>query len=198
MNVVDQINQRPWLGRALAFLLLFAVVGAAIHLALAQLARMEQRYDGVVQSRLSLLAGYRRVAEGRAALEAALADSKKLDTARYYLKNSSPSLAAAEMQDKAQSLCEREGVKIDSVNIAPHKDKDGRRKITINFTIKGTIEQTQHVLYELEAMLPYTFVSNLSIKSTVNPRRWRPEPGVEPEVRSQFDLVGYAMLPVKK
>lgn len=198
MNAVDQINQRPWLSRALALMLLLVVIGVAIYLALVQLTRMEQRYDGVVQSRLNMLAGYRRVAEGRAALEGALDASKKLDTARYYLKNSSPSLAAAEMQEKAQSLFEREGAKVDSVNILPHKDKDGRRKITINFTIKGTIEQTQRVLYELEAMLPFTFISNVSIKSTVNPRRWRPEPGVEPEVRSQFDLVGYAMLPVKK
>jgi Tfp pilus assembly protein PilO len=188
----------PWTNRLLAlFLLLLIVAGLAY--GVSQIIKAQnQKYDAAIESRTHLIVGYRRVAANRAVLEAAIAKAGKLDTARYYLKNSIPSLAAAEIQERIQAILDANGAKASSVNIAPHKDEHGRRKISVNVNIRGTPEAIQKVLYALEGNVPYLFIENLAIRGSVTNRRWQPTPLVEPDVFVQFDLCGFAQIGVKK
>jgi general secretion pathway protein M len=198
MSLTAVVGRKPWLGRSLALSLLLLLLGMLSFLVWDGLRQQHEKYDALIEARLNLLAGYKRVAAGRPEIESALAQVEKLDTPRYFLKNTTPSLAAAELQDAAQALFEANGMKVNSVNIAPHKDDDGRRKITLNFSIRGNTEATQKSLYALESHYPYLFVDNLTIRSSVNSGRWQPVPLLEPEVQVQLDLYGYARIGKRK
>jgi general secretion pathway protein M len=191
---VEKIVENPVASRAIALLLLLIVVSGVGYLVSLELEQQHQRYEDIIERRTLLIAGYQRVAANRSDIEKTIANVKKLDTARYYLRNSSPSLAAAEVQDYAQAIFEANGMKVNSVSISPHKDEDGRRKVGVNFNLRGTSEATQKSFYALESQLPYLFVDNLALRSTVNSRRWQPTPDVEPEIQVQFDLYGYAQI----
>lgn len=178
----------------LAMSLLVVLLSGVTFVVMSQFKKRHEYYDNMIEAKLSLIAGYQRISSNRVAIEAELNRVGKLDVARFYLKNSSPSLAAAEIQDVAQSVLDANGMKVNSVNIAPHKDKDGRRKITVNVSAHGNIEAIQKSLYALESTTPYLFVDNLSIRGTVNSRYWQPVPNVEPEALLIFDLFGYARI----
>lgn len=194
MNLVERMTRNPVHSRLLALGLLIAVL-ALLGYGIAELLASQQRkYEEIIAMRMRIVAGYQRVAANKAAYEDAIARAGKLDTARYYLKSSSPAQAAAEIQDIAQSALAYSQMKQSSVNIAPHRDLDGRRMVTVNFTLRGTLESTQKMLYALETSLPQLFIDNLSIRASIQSRNWRPIPNVEPEVQVQFDLYGYARI----
>jgi len=190
--------RRPRVARVLAVVLLLGVLALVAALVWMLLDERHRAYDETIRSRADMIAGYQRVAANRAQLQAALKRVGELDTSKYYLKASSPSLAAAEIQDAAQLVFDANGVKVNSVNIAPHSDADGRRKATLVFNLRATPEALQKTLYTLEARVPYLFVENLVLRSTINSKRWQPVPNVEPEVQIQFDLAGYAQIGGKK
>lgn len=198
MNLRSILVRKPWVSRALALSLLLVSLAVGASLVTELVHEQHRKYDEAIENRGNLLAGYRRVASNRPQIESAMARVDKLDTARYFLKTSSPSLAAAELQESAQAIFAANGMKQSSVNIAPHKDEEGRRKIGVVFNLHGTPEAAQKMLYALETHLPYLFIDNLSIKSTVNSRRWQPTPSVEPEVNVRFDLYGFAQIGKKK
>lgn len=192
------LSRHPWAGRWLALGLLLTLLAGAAYMVSLEIRSQHEHYDHLIETRTGLIAGYLRVAANRTQFEEAVRRIGKLDTARYYLKSSSPSLAAAEIQDIAQTILLANGMKPNSVNIAPHKDENGRRKVSVTLNLRGTPEAMQRVLYALESNVPYLFVDNLAIRSTVNNRRWQPTPMVEPEVQVQFDLIGYAQIGKKR
>ena len=199
MSLRTKLAQNPLASRGLAFGLMLVVLGVLAFGISYLLRDMHRKFDETIESRVNLLNGYRRVAANRPVMEAAIHSVRNLDTAQYYLKNSSPSLAAAEIQSAAQAAFDLNNIKVQSVNIVPHKDVEGRRKITVRFNLRGTLEATQKTLYALETTLPYFFIDGLSIRSGVNnSMRWKPTPNLEPEVQVQFDLYGFAQIGKKK
>lgn len=194
MTRISLFSRNPAYSRAAAMLLLILVLAVFAWVVYQMLGLYHSRYDEAIDNRLRIIAGYNRVAAGRSVYESVIERSKKLDTARQYLKSSSPALAAAEMQEIATSALAYSQMKQNSVNIAPHRDIDGRRMITVNYVLRGTLEATQKMLYALESSTPLLFVDNLSIRSSVSSRHWRPTPNLEPEVQVQFDLYGYSRI----
>jgi general secretion pathway protein M len=194
MNIATMLAKHPWLSRVMALALLVLILLALALISRNILRERHQHYDQIIEQRIGQIEGYGRVAANGPLFQSAMDKIQKLNTSRYYLKNSSPSLAAAEIQETAQSVLDNLGLKVNSINIAPHKDEDGRRKVTVNLNIRGNTEATQKLLYALETKTPYLFVDNLSLRGTINTRRWQPTPLVEPEIQVQFDLSGYALL----
>lgn len=187
---------KPLESRWLAVLLLVAVVAALVFMVARVERQQHEKYDAAIADRLDQIARYGRVAASRGDYEKAIATVKGLGGEKFYLKSSSPALAAADIQQIVQTLVEAHGMRQESVQIAPHKDEDGRRQITVNLRLRGKLSGLQHVLYSLETTQPYLFVDNLSIQSTVR-MNYVPVPDVEPEVTAQFDLSGYAMVQKK-
>jgi general secretion pathway protein M len=193
-----KIEWTPRVSRATALILLLIVLAVVAGVVAWWAIDKHREYDRAIDTRLDRLAAYQRIISARSDLDAAIARAGKLDTAKYMLKNSSPALAAADIQQMVQAVLEAHAMKLTSMQIVPHKDDAGRRKITVNVQARGNTEALQKTLYALETSLPYLFVDNLIVRSPINSRRWVPLPNVEPEIQAQFDVYGYAALGKKK
>ncbi len=184
---------KPGESRALAVLLTFVVLLALVFLISWMNIKAHAHYDEAITDRMDQLARYNRVAAAKADFEQAIKMVKEKDATRFYLKSSTPALAAADIQQIVQTVIEAHGLRTDSIQIAPHKDIDGRRQITLNLRLRGKLQGVRDVLYSLESTQPYLFVENLVVQATVR-SNYVPVPGVEPEVTVGFDLSGFAML----
>ena len=173
-------------------LLLALMLGAAWGIAEVN-SRMHARYDAAIAQELDKIARYQRIAAARSDYETHIRQVKAMDAAKFYLKSSAPSLAAADIQQVVQAVNEANGLNTESMQIAPHKDEDGHRKVTLNVRLRGKLQSVQSMLHSLEATQPYLFVDSLNIQSTVR-SNFVPTPNVDPDVQVQFDLHGYALL----
>ena len=184
---------KPLESRLLAVFLLLAILAAVVTAVVVANRRAHAYYDEAIATWLDQMARYDRVAATRGDYEKTIASVKARDASKFYLKASAPALAAADIQQVVQTLVEANGLRSESMQIAPHKDEGGRRQITLNLRLRGKLAGVQNMLYALETTQPYLFVDNLNIQSTVR-FNFVPTPGVEPEVMAQFDLSGYALL----
>lgn len=179
--------------RLLAVLLLLGVIAALAVAVYIPVRSAHRHYDETIAARLDHLARFQRVAAQRADLEAQMAKVRARDASRFYLKVSTPALAAADIQQVVQTLIEANGLRLESMQISPHKDEGGHRRITVNLRVRGKLSGIQNMLYSLEASQPYLFVDALNVQSTVR-QNYAPMPGVEPDVMVMFDLSGYAQV----
>jgi general secretion pathway protein M len=179
--------------RLIAVLLLVILLGAVVAAVFIAAKRAHAEYDATIQSRLEQIARFKRIAATRVQYERLIASVKAKDVAKYFLKTSSPALAAADIQQTAQAVAEANGLHVESVVIVGHKDQDFHRQVTLNLRVRGKLNGVQHALYSLEMAQPYLFIDNVSMQSTVR-SNYVPIPSVEPDVMAQFDIYGYAYL----
>lgn len=184
---------KPLESRLLAVLLLVAVLVGATIAVVVENRRNHADYDNAIADRLDQIARYSRVAATREGYETTIKAVKARDAGKFYLKSSSPALAAADIQQVVQTVVEANSLRTESMQIAPHKDENGSRRITVNLRLRGKLAGVQHMLYALETTQPYLFVDNLNIQTTVR-FNYVPAPAVEPDVMAQFDVSGYALL----
>jgi general secretion pathway protein M len=179
--------------RLLALLLLAALLALFVAAVYFPLQRAHQHYDEAIEDFQDRTARYLRVAALKPQVEQNIAELKQRNAGRFYLKASAPALAAAEVQQLAQDVLDKHALKVESTQIVAHKDDPPRRKVTVNFRLRGKLEPIQQALHELESMTPYLFLDNVAIRSSVV-RNFRPVPGIEPDVLLQFDLYGHALI----
>lgn len=183
----------PMQSRLLAIALLLGVIALLAVSVYVPWRQAHQHYDAAIEEKLDRTARYLRIAAQKANVEANIEAVRKQRAERYYLTASAPALAAAEIQQMALAIVEANQVKVESTQIAAHKDEDARRKVTVNFRLRGPLPAMQKTLYELETAAPYLYVDNLVFLSTIT-RVFRPTPGVEPDVQAQFDLYAFARI----
>jgi general secretion pathway protein M len=188
-----KLTLTPLQSRLLAIALLLALLALAVVLVYVPWQRAHLHYDTAIEDQLDRASRYLRIVGQRQNIEANIAFIAKRDADRYYLKASAPALAAAEVQQMAQTIIEANELKVESTQIAAHKDDGPRRKVAVNFQLRGQLPAVQKALYELETALPYLYVDNLVVRSSVA-RVFRPVPGVEPDVLVQFDLYAFTRL----
>lgn len=181
----------PGQSRALALVLLFAVLAGIAALIYLPWQAAHRRYDEAIADRLDRTARYLRIAAQRGDVEKNIALIKKRNAGRFYLKASAPALAASEIQQTAQAIVEANELKVESTQFASHKDEGTHRKVTVNFRLRGTLAAVQKTLYELETAMPYLYVDNLTVRSAAA-RSFKAAPGVEPDMLVQFDLYAFA------
>jgi general secretion pathway protein M len=141
------------------------------------------------------IAQYRRVAANVPALRKALADlDNRRETTTYYLKNTRPTLATAELQSYVESLITRNGGKLVSTQVVP-EDKDQRfPRSAIRVNLRGSVDSLRDLLYALESGRPLVFIESLTVTtSATRVVRRRQRTGVDaPEVLSiSIDAVAY-------
>jgi general secretion pathway protein M len=180
----------PVQSRVLAIALLLAVLAVLAALVYVPWKQAHLYYDAAIADRLDRTSRYLRVAAQRKNIEANIALIAKRNANRFYLKASSPALAAAEVQQMAQAIVEANGLTVESTQFSSHKDDGARRKVTVSFRLRGPLQAVQKALYELETALPYLYVDNLVIRSNAG-RNAKPAPGVEPDNLVQFDLYAF-------
>ena len=187
MKPLNPIQKKAAALAILAFVV--AVVLGAIALPVIML---NQHYDVALDDATSRLERYSRIVGTRDALQKQVVEVKALEAGRHFLKSASPALAAAELQEKAQSVFDANGAKVNSIQVLPHKDDGQYRQVTVQVQLIAPLTAARGMLYALESAHPYLFIDNFSIRAPylqVN----RVESANEPELVVQFDLTGFAL-----
>jgi hypothetical protein len=182
----------PRSSRALAVLLLVVAVVLALALLIAPVLLLHRHYDVAIDDTRDHLERYRRIAaqapETKKALEALRAKNGR----RFFLKNTAPNLAGAELQDLVRAAIENNVGRITTVQIVAPKE-DGRfRQIGVNVQLFASTPNLQKILYAVETQQPYLIVEGLTIRPLNAFRGFKPAPGVEPEVSVLLDIVAFS------
>jgi hypothetical protein len=183
----------PAQARALALGLLVVVVAALLALLLAPVWLLHKHYDDAIETWSTRLATYRRVAAQAPELRAALDAMRSKDGRRFYLRNTAPNLAGAELQELVKAAIEGQGGRITTSQSPAPRDDGGFRQIVANVQFFATTPNLQRILYALETREPYLVVDNITIRPTNAFRGFKPAAGQEPEVNVQLDVSAWAM-----
>jgi len=175
---------------AIALLILAIVLGAA--LLVAPFVLLHRHYDLAIETMQDRIERYRRVAAQAPELKKALDAVSAKDGRRFFLKNTAPNLAGAELQDMVKAAVESNLGRITVIQNTTPKE-DGRfRQIGVNLQLFATTPNLQKILYSLETQQPYLLIDNLTIRPLNAFRGFKPTPGNEPEVSVMLDVVGFA------
>jgi hypothetical protein len=185
------LSLKPGYSRALAILLLFVALVVLIAIPLAPFFLMHGHYNDAIDAMQTRLELYRRVAAQTPELQKALEAVKAKDGRRFFLKNTAPNLAGAELQDLLRAAIENNGGRITTIQSSARDD--GRfRQIGVNVQMFANTPNLQKILYAVETQQPYLVVENMTIRPLNAFRGFKPAPGIEPEVSLQLDVVGFA------
>ena len=178
--------------RLLAVALLVVAVVLVLSILLGPLLLLRKHYDDAIAELTDRIERYRRVAAQAPEYRKALDAMREKDGRRFFLKNTAPNLAGAELQEQVRAAIESNGGRITTSQNQGPKD-DGRfRQITVTVQFFASTPALQKILYALEAQPPYLSVENMTLRPLNAFRGFRPAPGQEPEVNVQLDVAGYA------
>ena len=178
--------------RVLAVTLLVVAVVLALSLFVLPLVLLHIHYDDTIAGLTDRLERYRRVAAQAPEYRKALEAMRERDGRRFFLKNTAPNLAGAELQEFVRAAIESNGGRITtSQNQAP-RDEGRFRQINVSVQFFASTPALQKILYALEAGPPYLLVENMTLRPLNAFRGFKPQPGQEPEVNVQLDAAGFA------
>jgi hypothetical protein len=183
--------------RALALAILLASVALALALVLGPVLMLHRHYDEAIGEMAERIAKLRRVAAQAPELRRALDAMRERDGRRFFLKNTAPNLAGAELQELVKATVEGNGGRITTSQNTSARD-DGRfKQIGVNVQFFASTPALQKVLNSLESQQPYLLVDNITVRPLNAFRGFKPAPGAEPEVNVQLDVVGFAYAEAK-
>ena len=178
--------------RLLAVTLFVVTVVLVLSVLLGPLLLLHKHYDDTIAELTDRIERYRRVAAQAPEYRQALDSMRQKDGRRFFLKNTAPNLAGAELQELVRTAVESNGGRITTSQNQGPKD-DGRfRQITVTVQFFASTPALQKILYALESQPPYLSVENMTLRPLNAFRGFRPAPGQEPEVNVQLDVAGYA------
>jgi hypothetical protein len=168
-----------------AVLLVLAVVMGPLLL-------LHRHYDGVISDLTDRLERYRRVSAQAPELRRALEVMKERDGRRFYLKNTAPNLAGAELSDLVRGAIESNGGRITTSQNPGPRDEGRFKQVSVAVQFFATTPALARILQALDTQIPYLTVDNLSIRPLSAFRGFRPGPGQEPENNVQLEVSALA------
>ena len=187
------LHLAPKQSRALAVALLVLAVLAGIALLLAPFLLLHQHYDVAIEALQDRIEVYRRVAAQTPELKKALEALRAKDGRRFFLRNTAPNLAGAELQDLVRAAIETNGGRITTIQTAQPRE-DGRfRQIGLNVQLFASTPNLQKILYALETQTPYAVVENITVRPLNAFRGFKPAAGNEPELSILLDVSGFSL-----
>lgn len=188
----------PRANRFLALLLLVIAVVVALALLVGPVLLLHRHYDVAIEGTRDHLERYRRIAAQAPETKKALESLRAKNGRRFFLKNTAPNLAGAELQDIVRAAIENNGGRLTTVQIVAPKE-DGRfRQIGVNVQLFATTPNLQKIVYAIETQQPYLIVDSLTIRPLNAFRGFKPAPGTEPEVSVLLDVVAFSNTEVDK
>jgi hypothetical protein len=182
----------PAQSRTLAIGLLVLVVVVALSVVLVPALLLHQHYDEAIAESADRLTRFRRVAAQAPELGKALEAVRERNGRRFFLKNTAPNLASAELSELVKAAIEGNGGRITtSQNVQP-KDDDRMKQVGANVQFFATTANLQKVLAALETQQPYVIVANITVRPVNAFRGFKPPPGQDPELIVQLDAVAWA------
>jgi general secretion pathway protein M len=187
----------PGQQRALALTMFVAVLVIVLLVLLGPLILLHRHYDRAIAETTDRVGHLRRIAAQAPELRRALDSMKERDGRRFFLRNTAPNLAGAELQELVKAAIESNGGRITtSQNTSPRDD--GRfKQIGVNVQFFATTPALQKLLGALESQQPYLLVDNITVRPLNAFRGFKPGPGMEPEVNVQLDVSAFAYSDVK-
>ncbi len=184
--------------RGLAIGLLLVAVTVVLAVLLGPIVLFHRHYDVAIAETTNRLDLFRRVAAQAPDLRAALEVMKQKDGRRFFLKNTAPNLAGAELSDLVRAAIENNSGRITtSQSPAPREDARFRQTfVTVQFF--ATTPALAKILAALDTQVPYVVVDNLTIRPLNAFRGFKPAPGQEPELNVQMDVSAWAFPDVPK
>jgi hypothetical protein len=187
------LQLQPKQSRTLAVVLLVLAVLLGLAVLLLPFALLHRHYDVAIEMLQDRLATYLRVAAQAPEYRKALDALRAVNGRPFFLTNTAPNLASAELQDMVRAAIENNGGRITTIQTTQPRD-DGRfRQIGINVQLFATTPSLQKILYTLETQVPYTLVENITVRPLNAFRGFKPAPGSEPEVSVLLDVTGFAL-----
>lgn len=182
----------PRQSRALAIGLLALVVVSTLSAILVPVLLLHRHYDAAIEESTDRLTRFRRVAAQAPELGKALEAVRGRNGRRFFLKNTAPNLASAELSELVKAAIEGNGGRITtSQNVQP-KDDERMKQVGANVQFFATTGNLQKVLAMLETQQPYIIVANLTVRPVNAFRGYKPPPGQDPELIVQLDAVAWA------
>lgn len=179
--------------RILALLLLLVVLLLLIRLLLWPLWLSWSDYGDRIDALENRMAVYERLVAGvetdRRRLQAL---QSSLPATDWYLKESTPALAAASLQQLLLRQVNRTGAQVVSTQIVGGSSETPVPAVVIQVHVRGDIGDLVELLYTLESGEPVLFIDNLVVLA--NPRRQvatRAHRRGVPALDIRFDLTGY-------
>jgi hypothetical protein len=183
----------PRQSRALAVALLILAVLLGFALLVAPIVLLHRHYETAIEGLQQRIEVYRRVAAQAPELKKALEALRGMDGHRFFLRNTAPNLAGAELQDLVRGAIENNGGRITTIQTSQPRD-DGRfRQIGINVQLFATTANLQKILYALETQAPYALIENITIRPLNAFRGFKPPPGNDPELSVLLDVSAFAL-----
>jgi hypothetical protein len=178
--------------RMVAIALLVAVCVLVLAVILGPILLLHRHYDTAIADLTDRLERYRRVAAQAPELRRGLELMKDKDGRRFYLKNTAPNLAGAELSDLVRAAIENNGGRI-TTSQNPGPREEGRfKQLTVNVQFFATTPALAKILQALDTQLPYLVVDNLTIRPLNAFRGFKPAAGQEPENNVQLDVSALA------
>jgi hypothetical protein len=178
--------------RNLAIALLVVTVVVVLAVLLGPIVFMHRRYDAAIADLSDRLERYRRVAAQAPELRQGLEVMKEKDGRRFYLKNTAPNLANAELADLVRTAIENNGGRITTSQNPGARDEGNFRQFTVNVQFFASTPSLAKILYALDQQVPYLVVDNMSVRPLNAFRGFKPAPGQEPENNVQLDVSALA------
>jgi general secretion pathway protein M len=188
----------PGRSRALAIALLVVAVCFGLALLIVPWLILHRHYDDAIESMTDRLERYRRVAAQGPKYRKALDALRAKDGRRFFLKNTAPNLAGAELQDMVKAAIDNNAGRLTTISITAPKDEGRFHVIGVNLQLFATTANLQKILYAIETQQPYLVVENVRLSPLNGFRGFKPAPGSEPEVNVLLDVVGYALAEADK
>ena len=196
MKSVITPTQRRMFAIAIAVLAMIALIAAIAVPALL----LHQRYDKFIDEYSDRLLRYRRVAAQRAAIDQAIKTTESLDGRANYLRGSSATLAAAELQGMVTRIVEaHEGKVISSQVILPKDDAKttGPSRVAIATQMGASMVPLQLILHAIETNTPHLFIDQLTVRANQG-RGYKPIPGMQTEFAVQLTVHAHLLASEKK
>ena len=184
--------------RALAVGLLALAVLLTLALLLVPFVLLHRHYDAAVEALQERLDVYRRVAAQAPELRKALDALRTRDGHRFFLRNTAPNLAGAELQDVVRGAIENNGGRITTIQIAQPREDGHFRQIGVSVQLFATTPNLQKILYTLETQTPYALVDSITVRPLNAFRGFKPPPVAEPELSVMLDTSGYTLMEGEK
>ncbi|MGL4232256.1 MAG: type II secretion system protein GspM [Casimicrobium sp.] len=184
-------------GRSVALGLALLALAAVVCAVAIPAYLLHQRYDNEIARQEDKIERYQKLAANRAEQQKAIDVIKARESARFFLRQTAPNLAGAELTDLVRPLIESNGSRLTSIQPATVKEEAGFRLYSINIGFNATPANLQKTLYALETALPYLFFENLKLTAMV-PRGFKPQPNQEPEVAVQLEVQAYGIKDVPR
>jgi len=178
--------------RTLAVALLVGAVLVALAVLVGPVLLLHKHYDDMIAALTDRIDRYGRIAAQAPEYKTALEAMRERNGRRFFLKNTAPNLAAAELQEQVRAAVESNGGRITTSQNQSPKEEGRFRQIMVSVQFFASTPTLQKVLFALESQPPYLAIENMTLRPLNGFRGFKPGPGQEPEINVQLDVAGFA------